>query len=253
MDPVRYEIRGQAAWVTIDRAERRNALDQKVAALLREALERAGAEPAARVIVLTGAGEVFCAGADLQGTAGAGGAGFARGYEDLLHAFGRLPKPVVARVNGAALGGGLGLVLAADLAVAADTAVLGTPEVRVGLFPMMVTALLFRHVGRKRGLEMVFTGEKVPAEEALRLGLLNRVVPSAELDTAVEALVARIADKSPTAIRLGRLAFHRSEDMARDEALTFLRQQLEVNLSTEDAAEGMAAFLDKRPPRWPGR
>lgn len=255
MSDVRYELRDRTAWITIDRAERRNALSVGVCVALREALERAGDDRGVLAVVLTGAGDqAFCAGADLLSAgSGEGGGPFARLYEDLLRTIPRVGKPVIARVNGHALGGGLGLVLACDLAIAADTATLGTPEVRVGLFPMMVMSLLFRHVGRKRGLEMIFTGERVDAAEARTLGIVGQAVPAAELDAAVQALLARILDKSPSAIRLGRAAFYHTQDLPFDAALTHLRGQFEVNLTTEDAAEGIAAFLEKRPPKWTGR
>jgi len=252
--PVRYEVRDRAAWITIDRAARRNALSGAVCVALRQALERAGEDREALAIVLTGAGDqAFCAGADLMAAGGEPPSHFARLYEDLLRTFPRVGKPVVARVNGHALGGGLGLVLACDLAVAAETATLGTPEVRVGLFPMMVMSLLFRHVGRKRGLELVFTGERVPATEARAIGIVNHVVPAAELDAATATLLGRIVEMSPSAIRLGRAAFFHVQDRPFDEALAHLRGQFEVNLTTEDAAEGIAAFLEKRKPVWKGR
>ena len=252
-EELRYEVRDRAAWITIDRPERRNALSGPLCFALREALERAGGDRGVLAVVLTGAGDkAFCAGADLA-SAGGGGSHFARAYEDLLQAFPRVGKPVVARVNGHALGGGVGLLLSCDMAVAADGATIGTPEVGVGLFPMMVMALLFRHVGRKRGLEMVFTGEKVGAAEAKGMGLVNHVVPAADLDAAVQALLGRVVDKSPTAIRMGRAAFFHTQDLPFSEALTHLRGQFEVSLGTEDALEGISAFLEKRPPKWTGR
>lgn len=253
-DELRYEVRERAAWITINRAERRNALSGPLCVALREALERAGGDREVLAVVLTGAGDqAFCAGADLMAAGGESPAHFARLYEDLLRTFPRVGKPVVARVNGHALGGGLGLVLACDMAVAAETATLGTPEVRVGLFPMMVMSLLFRHVGRKRGLELIFTGERVPAAEARTMGILNHVVAPAELDAATATLLGRITEMSPSAIRLGRAAFYHVQDLPFGEALTHLRGQFEVNLTTEDAAEGITAFLQKRPPKWTGR
>ncbi|AKJ05318.1 Methylglutaconyl-CoA hydratase [Archangium gephyra] len=229
--------------------------------MLRElmaALDRAEAEAAVRVVVLTGAGEkAFCAGGDLGQMGGEGG--FLATHEG-RRAYGRLllrlqdvRKPTVARVNGHALAGGLGLVLACDLAVAAGHAELGTPEIDVGLFPMMMMALLQRHVGRKRALEMVLTGERMPAREALALGLLNRVVPAGELDTAVAALAGKLAGKSQAVLALGRRAFFTAEDMPLPAALEYLSSQLSLNVLAEDAAEGVTAFIEKRPPKWNDR
>ncbi|XXF75772.1 enoyl-CoA hydratase-related protein [Myxococcaceae bacterium GXIMD 01537] len=254
---VRYEVQGGQAFLTIDRPRARNALSPAVVAGLTAALERADADPEVRVVVLTGAGEkVFCAGGDL-GSMGEGG--FLslhegrRAYGLLLRRFQDVRKPTVARVNGHALAGGLGLVLACDLAVAVEAAEFGTPEVDVGLFPMQVTALLQRHLGRKRALELVLTGERIPAREALALGLLNRVVPAAELDGAVGALAGKLAGKSQAVLALGRRAFFAAEDLPLAPAMELLASQLSLNVLTEDAAEGVVAFLEKRPPKWNDR
>jgi enoyl-CoA hydratase len=254
---VRYEIQGQQALVTIDRPRARNALSQPVVKGLMEALGRAEEDPAARVVVLTGAGEkVFCAGGDL-GQLGEGGFLAThegrRSYATLLTRLQGCRKPTVARVNGHALAGGLGLVLACDLAVATEGAELGTPEIDVGLFPMMMMALLQRHVGRKRALELVMTGDRVPSREALALGLINRVVPASELDAAVAALAGKLASKSQAVLALGKRAFLTAEDMPLPAALEFLASQLSLNVLAEDAGEGVAAFLEKRPPKWNDR
>jgi len=156
-------------------------------------------------------------------------------------------------VNGHALGGGLGLVLACDLAVAVDSAELGTPEIDVGLFPMMVLAWLQRHVGRKRALELVLTGDRLKADEALRWGLLNRVVPREELDGATRELAARLAGKSRAILALGKSAFRTAEDMSLPQAMDYLAGQLSLNLGAEDAAEGITAFLERRAPAWKDR
>ncbi|NVJ01555.1 enoyl-CoA hydratase/isomerase family protein [Myxococcus sp. AM009] len=255
---VRYEVQGPQALLTIDRPKARNALSPGVVRELMAALERAESDAAVRVVVLTGAGEkVFCAGGDL-GTL-AGDAGFLsthegrRSYGRLLARFQELRKPTVARVNGHALAGGLGLVLACDLAVAVEGADLGTPEIDVGLFPMMMMALLQRHLGRKRALELVLTGDRLPAREALTLGLLNRVVPAAELDAAVGALAGKLAGKSQAVLALGRRAFFTAEDLPLPAALEYLASQLSLNVLADDAGEGISAFLEKRPPKWNDR
>ncbi|MDY7225149.1 enoyl-CoA hydratase/isomerase family protein [Hyalangium rubrum] len=254
---VRYATQGRQALVTIDRPRARNALSASVVQELMEAISRAEADPEARVLVLTGAGEkVFCAGGDL-GQMGEGGfLGMHEGrraYAALLTRLQGCRKPTVARVNGHALAGGLGLVLACDLAVAAESAEFGTPEIDVGLFPMMMMALLQRHVGRKRALELVMTGDRLPSREALTLGLVNRVVPAAELDAAVGALAEKLAGKSQAVLALGKRAFFTAEDLPLPAALELLSSQLSLNVMAEDAAEGITAFLEKRPPKWNDR
>jgi enoyl-CoA hydratase/carnithine racemase len=255
---VRYQAEGGQAHLTIDRPRARNALSPEVLQGLLAALDRAEADPAVRVVVLTGAGEkVFCAGGDLGQMGGEGGFLAThegrRTYGRLLLRLQDVRKPTVARVNGHALAGGLGLVLGCDLAVAAEHAELGTPEIDVGLFPMMMMALLQRHVGRKRALEMVLTGERMGAREALALGLLNRVVPAAELDAAVAGLAGKLAGKSQAVLALGRRAFFTAEDLPLPAALEYLSSQLSLNVLAEDAAEGVTAFIEKRPPKWNDR
>jgi enoyl-CoA hydratase len=257
MEFVRYTVEDGQALLTIDRADARNALSAEVVGALAEGLRRAEAEAAVRVVVLTGAGaRVFSAGGDLGGMAEDGflaGHDGRRRYGLLLEQLGSFPKPTLARVNGHALGGGLGLVCACDLAVVAEHAELGTPEVDVGLFPMMVLAWLQRHLGRKRALEMVLTGLRLTAADALAWGLVNRVVPTAELDAATGALARVLAGKSQAVLALGKRAFRRAEGLPLEAATELLAAELSLNLTTEDAAEGVAAFLAKRPPEWKDR
>lgn len=245
------------ARLTIDRAEKRNALTWEAVSALRALVTQARVDPTVRVVVLTGAGDqAFCAGADL--------AGMASGQDDpaVLHAargelaqlFGdlwALGKPTIARVRGYALAGGFGLACACDLVVAADDAVFATPEIDVGLWPHMITVPLVRSMAPKRALELMMTGRRVTAAEAERIGFVTTVVPVAELDATVDALANTLAAKSPTALRLGRDAFYATWDMAAAEALAALHPLLSVTASTADAAEGLAAFRDKRPARWP--
>jgi enoyl-CoA hydratase/carnithine racemase len=224
---------------------------------LREGLARAEADPAARCIVLTGAGSrVFCAGGDLGGMSGDGflaGHDGRRAYGQLLLALQQVPKPTVARINGHALAGGLGLVLACDLAVASDAAGFGTPEIDRGLFPMMVLAFLQRHVGRKRALELLLTGDRLTAQQALEWGLVNRVVPAAELDQATATLAGKLAGKSLAILALGRRSFFTAEDLPLGQSVEFLSAQLSLNVLTDDTAEGVTAFLEKRPAKWADR
>jgi len=254
---VRYEVTGAQARLTIDRESARNALSPGVIAGLTEGLARADADPAVRVIVLTGAGEkVFCAGGDLGGGMSDGflaGHDGRRGYGQLLQRIQSQHKPTVARINGHALAGGLGLVLACDLAIAADTAGFGTPEIDRGLFPMMVMALLQRHVGRKRALQLVLLGERLTAAQALEWGLINQVAKAAELEAATNALAEKLAGKSKAIVALGKRSFFNTEDLPLPNALEMLASQLSLNVMAEDAAEGVTAFLEKRPPKWNDR
>lgn len=251
---VRYEVEGGTARLTIDREAARNALSPLVVQQLIEGLERADADAAVRCVVLTGAGQrVFCAGGDLGGMTGDGflsGHEGRRGYGLLLQKFQQVKKPTIARVNGHALAGGIGLVLACDLAVASADAGFGTPEIDRGLFPMMLMALLQRHLGRKRALELVLTGDRLTAQQAMEWGLVNRVVPAAELDAATKALADKLAGKSQAILGLGRRAFFTAEDLPLGQAVEFLASQLSLNVLTEDAAEGVTAFLEKRPAKW---
>ena len=250
-EDVRYEVDGVAGWVTINRPERRNALTAGTVGRLRAALAQAGADPAVRVVVLTGAGDkAFCAGAD-RGDVAAGDAGrvpdeLAALFEELR----ALGKPTVARVRGYALAGGFGLALACDLVVAAGDAVFGMPEIDVGLWPFLASVPLVRAVPPRRALELMMTGRRVGAEEGERLGFVTRVVPADRLDQAVAELVGVLGSKPPGAMRLGRHAFYATEGLPATEALAALRPLLAQALASDEAAEGAAAFAERRPPRW---
>jgi enoyl-CoA hydratase/carnithine racemase len=256
---VLYEVAGDVARVTINRPEARNALSQEVMEGLLGAFDRATTDSEVRVLVLTGAGEkAFCAGGDLGGS-GFRDKGFAerhhdrRTFADLFRRMNGLGKPIIARVRGHCLAGGFGLALGCDLVVASDDASFGTPEVKRGLFPMMIMATIFRNVGRKKGMELLLTGDRIAAADAERHGLINYAVPVAQLDAKVDELAAKVASMSPAVVRLGRDAFYTMSDMGFDEALSYLQTMLTVNLGTEDAIEGVTAFLQKRDPIWKGR
>jgi enoyl-CoA hydratase/carnithine racemase len=254
---VGYQVADHVARITIDRPQRRNALTWDMVAELRRAFARARADGDVRVCVLTGAGDrAFCAGADLAGMTGAGALDLHDGRGQLAELFRdlyRLGKPIVARVRGYALAGGFGLALACDMVVAADDAVFGAPEVDVGLWPHMITVPLIRSMPPKQALELMLTGRRVDAGEAARIGFVTRVVPVAELDAAVDELAGALAAKSPAAVRIGRDAFYAVWDQTVEASLRLLHPLLTVTASTEDAAEGIAAFREKRPPRWSGR
>jgi enoyl-CoA hydratase/carnithine racemase len=255
---VLYAVEHGVARVTINRPDRRNAMSYGVMQGLRDAVAAAKADDSVRVLVLTGAGDrAFCAGADLGGiaeNAGAAAAHDGRGLlADLFRELWTLGKPTIARVRGYALAGGFGLALACDFVIAADDAQFGTPEVNVGLWPYMITVPLLRSMPPKKVLELQMTGRRVNAEEADRIGFVTRVVAVAELDTAVDELAGSLASKSPLVLRWGRDAFYRVLEMDADDALDYLQGMLTVHTQSEDAAEGVAAFAEKRTPEWKGR
>lgn len=257
-DEVLYGVEGAVAVITINRPARRNALSWDVVAGLREAVAEAKVDPAVRVVVLTGAGEkAFCAGADLEGMASgerllelhdARG-----GLADLFLELWALGKPTIARVRGYALAGGFGLALSCDFVIASDDATFGTPEIDVGLWPYMVTVPLVRSMSPKKALELMLTGRRVDADEAGRLGFVNRVVPAGELDAAVDELAATLAAKSPAIVKLGRDSFYDVWDRDAAAALAHLHPLLSLTTMTDDAREGLAAFAEKRQPEWKGR
>ena len=249
-------VEANVATVTLNRPERRNALSAQMTNELLYAFDDAAADNDVRCTILTGAGSVFCAGADLGQLSGAADAlelAPKGGYDDLLRMMTRTTKPIVARVNGHAMGGGLGLVAASTLAIASSEAKFGAPEVRLGLFPFMIYAVLERLMPRRRMIEMLLCGERISAEDATQLGLLNRALPPAELDLALKSAIDNIKAASPTAIELGLSAVHRVEDLSFEEKLPALAQGLVECLATENAREGVSAFLEKRAPDWKAR
>jgi enoyl-CoA hydratase/carnithine racemase len=255
---VLYGVADGIARLTINRPERRNSLSWSVVGELRQRVAECRADPAARVLVLTGAGDkAFCAGADLGGMAA--GAGYldlhdARGdLAMLFRELWALGKPTIARVRGFALAGGMGLALACDLVVASDDAQFGTPEINVGLWPYMITVPLVRSMPPKKALELMMSGRRIGADEADRIGFVSRVVAVDELDGAVDELAASLASKSPAIMRMGRDSFYAVWDQAADEALRYLHPLLTITTGTEDSAEGITAFIEKRAPEWKGR
>jgi enoyl-CoA hydratase/carnithine racemase len=257
-DDVRYEVRANAAWLTIDREERRNALSPAVIQGLIDSLASAAIDDRARVVVLTGTGDrAFCAGGDIGGFQQAASdqdvESAPAAISRLLDALWWHAKPTLARVNGKALGGGFGLMLACDLAVAAEDAEVGTPEIDIGLWPHVITAVIQRRMPRAIALEMMLTGRRMPVEEAARWGLVNIVVPRAALDAAVQELIDRIASKSPHVLRLGKRSFAGAEDQPWGPAIDHLKERLAENLKAEDLVEGVSAFLQKRKPDWKNR
>lgn len=244
--------------ITIDREAARNALDRATLDALEAALVAARA-PEVRVVVLRGAGtQAFSAGADLKELLAHQTLDDRRRHFDgvarVIRAMHELAAPVVARVQGFALAGGCGVAVAADFTIAAESAVFGLPEIGIGLLPMVVSAPILRATGsRKVVLDLVLTGRRVPAAEALTLGLATRVVPDAELDDAIDALVAQLAALSPAALRLGKEAVYTMAELEYGAALRYLREMIVLTATTEDAQEGIRAFFEKRSPQWTGR
>jgi enoyl-CoA hydratase/carnithine racemase len=248
---------GHVATVTLNRPEQRNPLSATMLRDLTSALRWCKDENDVRVVVLTGAGRVFCAGADLSsfdGDTPAVDKFRSRDlFVELFVLMAELGKPIVGRINGHALAGGFGLACSCDILVAVDTAAFGTPEINVGIWPMMIQAILSRNVPRKVLLEMEMLGDRWTAAQLQSLGLVNRVVPPERLDSTVDELAEQLARKSPVAMRLGRDSFYRQQDMDFRAAMHYLHGQFLLVSQTEDSREGIKAFFEKREPDFKGR
>lgn len=247
---LRYELAGAVATIALDRPAARNALSDAALDELLAAFQSARDDDRVRCVVLASTHpKVFSSGGDLAGFAAADLTLFPR----LFTLIGELGKPVICAAGGHVLAGAVGLALACDLVIASEHATFGTPELDVGLFAFMVSALLTRNVGRKACAQLLLLGERIDAHEAHRIGIVNRVVAAAELDEAVAAWARRLADRPPEIIKLGKDALWHTQDMALGDALEWLSEQLAVALRSPDAKEGVAAFLQRREPRWSGR
>jgi enoyl-CoA hydratase/carnithine racemase len=251
-----YETAGHAAWITLNRPEKRNAQSDELRAEMSYALERAGLDPDVHVVVVTGAGDqAFSAGADIDEfptrrlVDGVANKARRRPHETMR----ALPKPIVAMVNGLALGGGCELVLAADLAIAADTARFGQPEIRVGVIPGCGgTQVLPRLMGEKRAKEFIFSGRMMDAEEALSYGIVNKVVPAAELREATEQMVSDLLRNSPAILRIAKMAINKSLDLPLTVGMDYERELFAMCFGTQDQKEGAKAFFEKRKPEYTG-
>jgi enoyl-CoA hydratase len=255
---VAYSVAEGVATLALDQPETRNALSDEVLDDLIAGLERARDDDEVRVVVLASTHEgVFSSGGNLAGFAADvplvhkhhGTERFPR----LFTLLGELGKPSICAASGHVLAGALGLALACDLVIAKEGVTFGTPEINVGAFPFMIMALIYRNVPRKKTTELLLLGERIDADEALRLGIVNKVVPADEFDAAVADWAGRLASKSPVLMRLGKDAMWRQMDLPVREALELLHHNLTLAFSTEDLHEGVRAFFEKREPRWTGR
>lgn len=256
-DLVLYDVHDRVAVLTLNRPDKRNALSADVLSSLQAALARAEADRDVGALVLTGAGDrVFCAGGDLGSPAGDGLLGMheaRRDFADTLLRMAALKKPIVGAAQGHALAGGFGLLLACDLVVARRDARYGTPEIKRGLFPMMIVSVMLRVLGRRRTLELALTGQEIEGDRLERWGGCNASVDAAEVLPRAKALAQQLAALSPAVLALGRRAVYEAQDMSFPQQLEFLRSQFTLNTLAEDAAEGVTAFFQKRPPEWKGR
>jgi enoyl-CoA hydratase len=257
-ETLRYDVQDGVATIALDQPETRNALSDALLDDLIAAFEAAREDEAVRCVVLTSTHEtVFSSGGDLAGFAAQAPLAHKHAAIDrfprLFRLIGELGKPSLCAANGHVLAGALGLALACDLIVAREGVRFGTPEINVGVFPFMIMALIYRNVPRKKANELLLLGEQVSAEEAQRIGIVNRVAPADGFDAAVADWAGRLARKSPVLMRMGKDAMFRAQDMAFDDALDFLRAQLAIAFATDDIQEGVKAFFEKREPVWTGR
>ena len=251
-----FEVDAATAIVTLNRPGRRNALSLELMLRLIETLDRIARDSSIRAVILSAAGKVFCSGHDLTEMTGQGVNEYRRLFDvcsELMQRIQSIPQPVIAEVQGTATAAGCQLVATCDLAIASDEARFATPGVRIGLFCTTPMVALTRAIGRKRALEMLLTGEPIDARIAAEWGLINRVVPAAELREATRKMVARIAEASPLTVGIGKEAFYSQIDLDQPKAYAYAKEVMSMNALAEDAQEGISAFLGKRNACWKGR
>ncbi len=250
-DTVLYEQRGRAAWITLNNPDSRNALSADMVEQLTAGVKRANADDEARVIVLTGEGTAFCAGADLKKSGRMGETEGSRNpFIDLMMHIRDGDKPVICAVNGAAFGGGLGLVAACDITLAVDTARFSFSEVRIGVIPAMISVVVLPKLGEHNTMRLFLTGERFDAARALEYGLLHRVVAADELEDAVQKEIGAVAKGGPVAIREAKKLVRTVARLDEDAAFAYAEERIAELFASPEAAEGMAAFAEKRDPAW---
>lgn len=250
------DIRDHIGTITFNRPESLNTFNTTLAMEFSRALQSLEDEEEVRVVVVQGQGKAFCAGIDikeLEGKQAVDYYAWVQQMEEMSLQIARMGTPVIASVQDLAVANGIGVVASADLAIAAEGARFGATAVNVGLFCMGPAVPLARNLGRKKALELLLTGEMIDSEEAYRIGLVNKVVPKDELDSATHNMAVKIAQKSPLAVRMGKKSFYSMEDLDYASAFEMVNNHFAILCSTEDAHEGVGAFLNKRPPKWKGR
>lgn len=245
-----YEIRDAAAWITLNQPERRNALSDEVVCGLRDGVERALADRAVRAVVITGSGQAFCAGADLKAGGVAAEEGAEQPFARLLDLIWNAPKPVIGRINGHAFGGGIGLVAACDLTVAADTARFSFSEVRVGVVPAMISVVVLPKIGIHNAMWLFLTAERFSAQQARDYGLIHRVVAAGDLDAAVADIIGLVRLGGPNAISEAKRLIRTVPALSMAEAFRHTSALIGRLFASDEAREGMQAFLQKRRPGW---
>jgi methylglutaconyl-CoA hydratase len=248
----KYEIRGRAAWITLDSPSNRNALSLPMVAELDAHLRAAVADPVARAIVLTGSGPVFCAGADLKSGGQVAGSepGRRNPFIEVIKLLWEAPKPVIAAVNGHAFGGGIGLVAASDIAIAIDSARFGFTEVRVGVIPAMISVVVLPKLGVHHTMRLFLTGTRFGAAEAADYQLVHRVVPPEGLAAAVQEEIDNISLGGPNAVAEAKRLVRTVAPLSLDEGFRYAEERIAALFSSPEAAEGVAAFAGKRRPKW---
>ncbi len=252
-----YEKKEHIAYISINRPERKNAISANAISLFIEALDTAENDVDVRAVCITGKGDrVFCSGADLASGIGTGSkeeVEVFKNYADLLIRIYRFEKPTLAKINGHCLAGGTGFMLACDIVIARDDAIFGTPEVNVGLFPMMIGALIFKNVLRKKAMEMMLLGKRMSALQALEMGMVTKIFPGSEFEKQTQKILGALSMKSPIGMKLGKQALNSIETMPFETAVHFLSEKLGEVAKTLDAQEGIAAFIEKRTPEFKGK
>ncbi|MBI3786076.1 MAG: enoyl-CoA hydratase/isomerase family protein [Deltaproteobacteria bacterium] len=249
MSATLYEVRGAAAWITLNQPDRRNALSDAIIDGLLNGLRNAIADDAVRVIVITGAGSAFCAGADLK-SGGMKASDEENPFVSVMKTIWESPKPVIGRINGHAFGGGVGLAAACDLTVAADTAMLSFSEVRIGVIPAMISVVVIPKLGVQNTMWLFLTGERFTAQRAVDLGLLHRAVAADKLDAAVQEIIDLVQLGGPNAVREAKQLVRRIPEMSMDDGFRYASKKIGELFASPEAAEGMQAFVEKRKPKW---